>query len=133
MCDPQHEQHFDLIVDFITGLQEVNASMSNLREKFKDYAEKIEVCAEILKEDTYSLEEYIKRLTGKCEDVEAILNQMKQQLKLITDLHQPLRDSHRAIITHPSDVQKQITEINNMQEDSNAIFIRKIKKLSQKL
>ena len=66
-------------------------------------------------------------MSGKCQDVEAILNQMIQQLKLIIDLHQPVSDSHRDIIIHLADVQKQITKINNMHQDSDANFIRKIK------
>ena len=65
-------------------------------------------------------------LSAKCEEVETILNQMKEQLQVITELYEPLTNSHEAVNTHFADVKKQITKINNLQQDSDINFIRKI-------
>ena len=124
ICD---EEHCDQIVDFTTGLQGVKASMNKLHEEFKDHAKKVEVCAKILKQDIDLLEEHMEDLSAKCQDVETILHQLKRQLELITELHQPLRESHIEIITHLADVLRQITEINNLQQNSDVNFMRKIK------
>ena len=126
-CDPQHEAHCDQIVDFKTGVQELKASMNKLCQEFKQNAKQVEVCAEILKQNTDSVEECKQVLSAKCQEVETILNQMKRQLKVITKLHKPLRNSHKEINTHFADVQKQMTEINNLQQASDIDFIRKIK------
>ena len=40
MCDPQHEEHLDQIVDFRTGLKEVKASVDKQYKEFKDNAKK---------------------------------------------------------------------------------------------
>ena len=127
ICDPQHEEHFDQIVDFKTGLQEVKASMNNLHKEFKQNAKNVEVCVEILKQDRDSLEKYMETLSLKCQDVETILNQMKQQLELVAELRQPLTDSYHEIKAHFADVQNQMAEVDNLQQDSDADFIRKIK------
>ena len=127
MYDPQHEEHLDQIVDFRTGLKEVKASMDKQYKEFEDNAKKVEVCAEILKQDINSLEKYMEMLSVKCQDVETILNQMKQQLELVAELRQPLIDSHHEIKTHFADVQNQMTEVNILQQDSDVNFIRKIK------
>ena len=118
-CDPQHEQHCDHIVDFKTRLQELKASMNKLCEEFKQNAKKVEVCAEILKQNTDSVEECKEVLSAKCLEVEAILIQMKGKLRVITELYQPLRNSREEINTHFADVQRQITEINNLKQGSD--------------
>ena len=131
-CDPQHEQHCDQIVDFPTGLKEIKASMNKLCQELKQNAKKVEICAEILKQDTDSIEECKKTLSAKCQEVEIILNQMKGQLKVITELYQPLINSREEINTHFADVRKQITEINNLQHGSDIDFIKKIKDCRRK-
>ena len=131
-CDPQHEHHCDQIVDFQTGLKEIKASMKKLCQELKQNAKKVEVCAEILKQDTDSIEECKNTLSAKCQQVEIILNQMKGQLKVITELYQPLINSREEINTHFADVRKQITEINNLQQGSDIDFIKKIKDCRRK-
>ena len=131
-CDPQHEHHCDQIVDFQTGLKEIKASMKKLCQELKQNAMKVEVCAEILKQDTDSIEECKNTLSAKCQEVEIILNQMKGQLKVITELYQPLINSREEINTHFADVQKRITEINNIQQCSDIDFIKKIKDCRRK-
>ena len=126
-CDPDHEEHCEQIVDFKTGLKELKASMNKLFQEFKDNAKNVEVCAEILKHDTDAIEECRIALSAKCEEVETFLNKMKEQLKVITELYQPLRNSLEKINTHFADVQKRMTEINNLQQDSDVNFIRKRK------
>ena len=126
-CDPNHEEHCEQIVDFETGLKELKASMNKLCQEFKENAKKVEVCAAILKQDTDTIDECRIALSAKCQKVETILNQMKGQLKVITELYQPLRNSREEINTHFADVQKQMTEINNLQQDSDVNFIRKMK------
>ena len=126
-CDSQHDAHCDQIVDFKTGLQELKASMNKLSEEIKQNAKKVEVCAAILKQDTDAVEECRVALSAKCQEVEMILNQMKGKLKVITELFQPLRKTREGINTHFAEVQKQITEINNLQQGSDIDFIRKIK------
>ena len=131
-CDPQHEQHCDQIVDLKTGLQELKVSLNKLCQEFKQNAKKVEVCAEILKQDTDEVEECMIALITKCDEVETILNQMKGQLKVITELYQPLINSHEEINTHFADVRKQITEINNLQQGSDIDLIKKIKDCCRK-
>ena len=126
-CDPEHEEHCEQIVDFKTGLKELKASMKKLCQEFKQNAKKVEVCAEILKQDTDSIKKCKDTLSAKCQEVETVLNQMKEQLKVITELYQPLKNSREEINTHFADVQKQMTEINNLQQASDVNFIRKIK------
>ena len=84
---------------------------------------KVEVCAEILKQDIDSLDKYMEMLSVKCQDVETILNQMKRQLELVAQLRQPLIDSHHEIKTHFADVQNQMAEVANLQQDSDLNFI----------
>ena len=127
ICDGQHEEHCDQIVDFSTGLQGVKACMNKLHEEFKDHAKNVEVCAKILKQNIDLLEEQMEVLSAKCQDVETILRQLKQQLELITELHQPLRESHIGIISHLADVTRQITEIDNLQQNSDVNCMRKLK------
>ena len=131
-CDAQHEAHCDQIVDFKTGLKELKTSMNKLSEEFKQNAKKVEVCAEIIKQETDSVEEWRTALSAKCQEVETILNQMKGQLKVITELYQPLRNSYEEINTHFADVQRQITEINYLQQGSDIDFIKKIKDCRRK-
>ena len=131
-CDPQHEQHCDQIVDFLTGLKEIKASMNKLCQEFRQNAKKVEVCAEILKQDTDSIEECKNTLSAKCQEVEIMLNQMKGQLKVITELYQPLINSREEINTHFADVRKQIMEINNLQQGSDIDFTKKIKDCRRK-
>ena len=126
-CDHDHEEHCVHIVDFKTGVNDLKASMNKLCQELKENAKTVEVCAEILKQDTDSIEECRTALSAKCEEVEIILNQMKGQLEVITELYQPLRHSREEINTHFADVQKQMTEINNLQQASDVNFIRKIK------
>ena len=126
-CDPEHEEHCEQIVDFKTGLKELKASMNKLCQEFKQNAKKVEVCVEILKQDTDSIKKCKDTLFAKCQEVETVLNQMKEQLKVVTELYQPLRNSREEIYTHFANVQKQITEINNLQQGSDMDFIRKIK------
>ena len=66
-------------------------------------------------------------LSAKCQEVKTFLNKMKEQLKIITELYQPLKNSREEINTHSADVRKQMTEINNLQQGSDVNFIRKIK------
>ena len=54
-CDPDHEEHCEQIVDFKTGLEELKASMNKLCQEFKQNAKKVEICAEILKQDTNAM------------------------------------------------------------------------------
>ena len=96
-CDPQHEEHCDQIVDFKTGLKELKASMNKVCQKMKQNAEKVEECAEILKQETDSIKEYKEALSAKCEEVETILNQMKEQLQVIIELYEPLTNSHEVV------------------------------------
>ena len=131
-CDPQHEAHCDQIVDLKTGLQELKVSMNKLCQEFKQNAKQVEVCAEILKQNTDSVEECKQVLSAKCQEVETILDQMKGQLKVITELYQPLRNTHKEINSHFADVQKQLTEINNLQQDSDIDFVRKMKDCRRK-
>ena len=126
-CDLQHEEHCDQIVDFETGLKELKASMNKLFREFKQNAKKVEECAEILTQNTYSIKKCKGALSAKCQEVETILNQMKEQLQVIDELYEPLRNSHQEINMHFADVQKQMTEINNLQQGSDVNFIKKIK------
>ena len=66
-------------------------------------------------------------LSAKCREVEIVLNQIKEQLQVITELYEPLTNSQQEINTHFTDVRKQMTEINNLQQGSDVNFIRKIK------
>ena len=126
-CDPQHEEHCDQIVDLKTGLKELKASMHTVCEEFQQNAKKVEECAEILKQETDSINEYKESLSAKCEEVETILNQMKEQLKVITELYQPIRNSCQEINTHFEDVQNEMSEIKNLQQGSDTDIIGKIK------
>ena len=126
-CDPQHEEHCYQTVDFKTGLKELKALMNRVCEEIKQNANKVEECAEILKQETDSIKEYKETLSAKCEEMETILNQIREHLKVITELYEPLRNSNKEINTHFVDVKKQMTEINNLQQDSDINFIRKIK------
>ena len=126
-CGPQHEEHCDQIVELKTGLKELKALMNILCQEFKENATKVEECAKIIKKDTNSIKEYKDALSAKCDEVETVLNQMKEQLKVITGLYQPLRHSCEKINTHLADVQKQMTKINNLQQCSDVDFIQKIK------
>ena len=67
--------------------------MKKLCQEFKQNAKKVEVCAEILKQDTDSIKKCKDTLSAKCQEVETVLNQMKEQLKVITELYQPLKNS----------------------------------------
>ena len=95
-------------------------------EEFQHNAKKVEECAEILKQETDSIKEYMEALSAKCEEVETTLNHMKKQLQVISELYEPLRNSRKEINTHFTDVKKQMTEINNLQQGSDVNFIRKI-------
>ena len=114
-CHPEHEEHCDQIVDLKTGLKELKVFMNKLCQKFKENTTKVEGCAEMLTKDTDSIKECKDALSTKCEEVETILNQMKEQLQVITQLYQLLRNSREEINTHFADVKKQMTEINNLQ------------------
>ena len=89
-CDPQHEEHCDQIVDLKTGLKEQKASMNKVCKEMKQNAKKVEECAEILQQETDSIKEYKEALSAKCQEVETIINQMKEQLRVITELYQPI-------------------------------------------
>ena len=131
-CDPQHEQHCDQIVDLKTSLQELKVSMNKICQEFMQNAKKVEVCAEIIKQDTNSVEECRTTLAAQCQKVERILNQMKGELKVITEFYQPFKKSREEINTHFADVQKQLTEINNLQQGCDIDFIRKMKDCRRK-
>ena len=126
-CDLQHEEHCDQIVDFKTSLKELKASMNKICQEFKQNSKRVEICAEMLKQDTDTIEDCKDALSAKCQEVETILNQMKEQLKVIIQIYEPLRNSQQEINKHFTDVQKQMMEINNLQQGSDIDFIRKIK------
>ena len=126
-CDPQHEQHCDQIVDLKKGLKELKASMKELCNEFEENAKKIKQCAEILKRDTESIKECKDTLSAKCEEVETILNKMKEQLQIIIELYEPLKNYHQEINTYFKDIQKQMTEIKKLQQGSDIDFIEKVK------
>ena len=126
-CDPQHEQHCNQIVDVKTGLQGLKASMNKICHEFMENAKMVEECAEMFKKDTDSLKVCKDALSAKCQDVETILNQMKGQLKVITELYQHIRSSYQEINTHFEDVQNQMSEIKNLQHGSDTDFIGKVK------
>ena len=52
---------------------------------------------------------------------------MKEQLQVITELYEPLRNSHKEINTHFTDVKKQLTAINNLEQGSDVNFLQKVK------
>ena len=52
---------------------------------------------------------------------------MKEQLKVITELYQPIRNSCQEINTHFEDVQNEMSEIKNLQQGSDTDIIGKIK------
>ena len=87
ICDGQHEEHCDQIIDFSTGVEEGKAYMNKLPQEFKDHAKKVEISAKILKQHIDSLENHMEDLSAKCKDVEIILHQMQRELELITELH----------------------------------------------
>ena len=126
-CDIQHEEHCDQIVDLKTGLKELKASMNKLCQELEENAKKVEECAKILNKDTDSIKDWTDALSAKCEDVETILNQMKKQLQVITELYEPLRNSIKEINTHFTDVQKQMTDVNNLLQGSDVNFVQKVK------
>ena len=127
ICDPQHEQHCDQIVDFRIGLKELKASMNKLHKEFKDNAKKVEECAKVLKKDMASLKESKEELCDKCKDVETIHNKMKEQLDHLTELEYPVINASREIETHLADIQKQITELKTLNRSSDVEFIQRAK------
>ena len=70
VCDHQHEEHCDQIVDLKTGLKELKVSMNKLYKKFKQNAKKVEEGAEILKQDTDSIKECKDALSANGHEVE---------------------------------------------------------------
>ena len=126
-CDPQHEEHCDQIVDVETGLNGLKASMNKIFQELTENSTRVKECAEMLKKDTDSIKECKDALSAKCQEVENILNQMKDQLKVITELYRPIRNSCQEINTHFEDVQKQMTEIKKLQQGSDIDFIGKVK------
>ena len=127
ICEPQHEQHPEEIVDFKTGLQKVKGSMNQLCQEFKDNTNMIEVCSEVLKQDMASLKESKEVLSAKCKDVETVLNKMKHQLNLIIELEHPVVAAYRETSTHLAHVKKQMTQIINLYQVSEFDFVIKAK------
>ena len=126
VCMCEHEQHGDKIEDFKTGLQKLKESICC---KFKENTKKVEVCAEILKLEKDSLEKFKEVMSAKCEEVETILNQMKKQLQDITELYEPLKNAYSKINTHFANVQKQMTEMNELNECSDLNKIKECRKI----
>ena len=126
-CDPQHEEHCDQIVYLKTGQKELKASMNKLCQEFKEHATNVEECAEMLKQETDSIKEYKEALSAKCEEVETILNKMKEQLQFTIELYEPLKNSQQEINKHFADVQNQMTEIKKLQQGFDIDFAGKLK------
>ena len=131
ICEPQHEQHPEEIVDFKTGLQEVKESMNQLCKEFKDNTKMIKVCSEVLKQEMASLKESKEVLSAKCKDVETVLNKMKHQLNLIIELEHPVVTAYRETNTHLAHVKKQMTQIINLYQVSELDFVKKTKNIAE--
>ena len=124
-CDPQHEEHCDQIVDLKTGLKELKASMNKLCETFKDNVKKVEICSEILKQDVNLVEESKKNLSAQCQEMEKVLNQMKNQLKIITEFDEPLVSACQDVDIHLAVLRKQMSEFQNLNQATDGNFIQK--------
>ena len=124
-CDSQHEEHCDQIVDLKTGLKELKASMNKLFETFKDNVKKVEICSEMLKQDVDSVKESKKHLSAQCQEMEKVLNQMKIQLKIITEFDEPLVSACQDVDIHLAVLRKQLSEIQNLNQATDGNFIQK--------
>ena len=107
-CNPQHEQHCDQIVDLKTGLKELKASMNKLFDTLKDNVKKVEICSEMLKQDVDSVKESKKDLSAQCQEMEKVLNQMKQQLQIITEFDEPLVSASQDVDIHLAVLKKTV-------------------------
>ena len=124
-CDSQHEEHCDQIIDLKTGLKELKASMNKLCETFKDNVKKVEICSEMLKQDVDSVKESQKNLSAQCQEMEKVLNQMKIQLKIITEYDEHLVSACQDVDIHLAVLKKQLSEIKNLIQATDGNFIQK--------
>ena len=130
-CGPQHEEHCDDIVEFKTGLQGLKKSMNQLHKELMECAKKVEICTEPLKHEMDALKKNKEELTVKCKDVETILNELKHQLNVLTELEHPVKTTYRELNVHLANVQKRITEINDLNKSSDIEFINRTKECRQ--
>ena len=126
-CDNQHEQHCDQIVDLKTGLHELKQSMNKLCETFKDNIKNVEICSEMLKQDVDSVKESKKDLSAQCQEMEKVLNQMKIQLKIITEFDEPIVSACQDVDIHLEVLRKQLSENQNLNQSTNGNFIQKLR------
>ena len=87
-------------------------------------------CTQIRKKDIFPCNDCIADLSAKCQNVEAILNQMKNNLSSITKLDRHLITVYTKVIIHLGDIQAQMIEIHNLnvKQGSDATkFLQKLK------
>ena len=124
-CESQHEEHCDQIVDLKTGLKELKASMNKLCETIKDNIKKVEICSEMLKQDIDSVKESKKNLSAQCLEMEMVLNQMKIQLKFVTEFDEPLVSACQDVDIHLAVLRKHLSEIQNVNQATDGNYIQK--------
>ena len=87
-------------------------------------------CTQIRKKDIFPCNDCITDLSAKCQNVEAILNQMKNNLSSITKLDRHLITVYTKVNIHLGDIQAQMIEIHNLnvKQGSDATkFLQKLK------
>ena len=132
VCDPQHEEHCEKIVNFKFGMSEMKKTMKKLHDKFKVNAKDVEVCAKMVKRDMDSLKECKKFLSAKFKDVETIHDKIKRQLNIVTELEPTVTTAYKGIIVHLADVHKQMKLMNGLSQLSDVALAQISREYSSK-
>ena len=112
--------------------EKLQKSTDKLYKEFIEHAKNLlsNACTQIWKKDIFPCNDCIADLSAKCQNVEAILHQMKNNLSSITKLDRHLITIYTKVNIHLGDIQAQMIKIHNLnikQGSDGTKFLQKLK------
>ena len=116
ICDPQHRDHTERIVDYKSGIKPLKDSMEEMKKYLKENEGKFTNGAKAVEVEVTSLIETKNKISSKIKEVEEILNQLRQMLTTIVNVEAPLSRCHGDVSSHLKKIQEQVKDMEESEK-----------------
>ena len=114
LFEPEHEGHSDKILDCKTGIKKFTDSVYQTFNSFKTKNKNLDLCIDIIKEEYNTIIGAREALTKKCQSVALVLDKLRNQLNVVTELEMKSKNRLQAAKEHQQKVQSHITYIEDI-------------------
>ena len=127
ICDSKHALHSDLIMDFKSGLEDMQKCVNVTEELINVYEHRIDLCDDILKEEIVKLSEAKKNISSKHVKLQMMLIKIRKQQKDLDEVEAAMLDLAKAVDEQKQSSSKLRTESKVLCEVSGLEYIVKAK------